>query len=122
MTEGIDISTDIPSILVIEVLEDLKQPDNLVVVAQDENGNKTSETIVIVETTFKKVELSQKYFKFDTTVKENDTILGFSDEVIDDVIDNINPLEGYNSLDFSNQQEIRYIHGDCQFDSRVFVK
>jgi hypothetical protein len=63
---------------------------------------------------FRTIPLTDKYFKFgETTIGEQSqtTVLGFSDEVEE----NPDLLNDFNSLDFSNQTAVKYIAGNCSF-------
>jgi hypothetical protein len=58
-------------------------------------------------------------FTFTATNSPNDTITGFSDKVKNDpsIL-----VKNYNSLDFSEQDTVRYIDKDCQFNVDTAVE
>jgi hypothetical protein len=55
---------------------------------------------------------------FDLGGTDGDTILGFNNELLH----NFDILDEYNALDFSEQTQIKYISGSCQFNRRIFNK
>jgi hypothetical protein len=56
---------------------------------------------------------STDIFTFTMTNNPGDTITGFSDKVKNDpsIL-----VKNYNGLDFSGQEKVKYISGDCQFN------
>jgi hypothetical protein len=58
-------------------------------------------------------------FNFTSTNTPGDTITGFSDKVKNDpsIL-----VKNYNGLDFSGQEKVKYISGDCQFNVDTVVE
>jgi hypothetical protein len=62
------------------------------------------------------VTIDDGIFDLGTTNEENDTILGFSNSILE----NPTPLKGFTALDFSAMDGIKYIGKNCKFSPSVF--
>jgi hypothetical protein len=104
--------------LYIRATQDLVAPaTQLNIIATDENDAESRHNIPIYEPIFENVDFGTEYFSLTTTTSTNDTILGFSDRVIQDP----SLLDNFNALDFSEQTNIKYVGGTCKFANSVFA-
>jgi hypothetical protein len=99
------------------VKDKLNQHGDLHITARDENNDVAKIRISIIEPSFNKIPLTSVYFVLGNTDVDGDTIEGFSP----DIKRHPEKLSEFTALDFSNQTDthIKYISGNCRFDSDI---